>query len=315
MLHKIYKWFSALIILHRVETIPFLLASCAFGPSLGLVNFHIYDKEIILAFLLNVLIAYHGLLGNNYSDYELDKEANNKKRLTDSIDLIGKRILLFILFLQLLFIITLFYINHDIYRNKYVDIWFWSAIVGRYIYNFHPFRLKEKGIWNTFIYAVNFGATPVLLACSILFQDIQQGIWFFVAAGFLMMASQSLWGAAVDYNSDKKSGANTCAVFLGLRRSLLVSQLLLIASLPIIFIGIFQIAGINQIKFSYYFVPGLLLISAGYIYSLYGRHRVTYNNGDKKIAIELQKRMRELSWLIVQTNCLVIGIILTLNSL
>lgn len=306
------RYLAALALLHRIESTPFLVPASAWGAALLAGMWTTHASTILLAVLLNIGIAYAGLLGNSYADYELDLGSTEKRRLTGAVELLGRRRVLALYVLENALLAAAFYRYADDYASPYASLFFWSSIGGRYLYNFRPFRLKERGMMNAACYAFNFGVAPVLLAWSMVSISIPPGLCIFVLGTWLLLCAQSLWGAAADYQSDQASGAATCAVSVGLRQAIRLSQWAMLLSLPAVVAG--QVA-LGATSLDGRWGLGMLLIVAGYAYSVVGRWsavRAAWHS-ENLLGMQLKRRVRELSWLVVQSAAMLAGMVLLMQ--
>ncbi len=313
MIKKFRSFVAGLFVLHRFETVFFVAPLAAWGPLLAFGGGHSDVRLAWLAFVLNVGTAYSGFLGNSYCDYELDRRAPEKRTITGAMNAIGHRNALVLFLMETLLLVILFYVFHAAYASLYADFWFWFGMFGRYLYNFPPFRLKERGVLNMISYATNFGVTPFFLAWSLFYDSYPIGFLCVAAAGFLVMASQSLWGAAVDYESDKRSKATTVAVALGLRRSLGWSQWLMVVSAPLMVFGIYKVLSLQGIRAGALTV-GLLAIMVGYGYSILDRVRYVILADEFVIHVRLQHKFRQLAWLVAQTGLGLAGLLVMVSA-
>lgn len=299
----------SVLILHRVETLFFVAPLAAWGPVLACDAGRQDARLCVLAIVLNVGTVLNGFLGNSYCDYELDKRAPEKRRMTEATDLVGHATVLAMFVTEMVFLGALFYSERRLYASvAYSELWFWFGMVGRYLYNFPPFRLKERGFLNVLSYAVNFGVTPFCLAWSMFYAVFPVGLILVAVAGFLLMASQSLWGAAVDYDSDKGANAKTPAVVLGLRRSLRLSLYLMGLSVPLMVSGIYMLVSHNGLKATP-LVLGVAVVSSGFAYSIVGRVRYVVFSEDALLQTRLQDKIRQLAWLVAQTGAGLAGLL------
>lgn len=315
-MHSLLKTALDILIVHRIETIFFVVPLAAWGPLLGMMGGTGSGALLAVAMVLNIGTAYNGLLGNSYCDYQLDKEAGSKRTMTGAMDGIGRRNVLTLFVLEIVALTALFYWYRPQYASPYADLWFWGGMLGRYVYNFPPFRFKERGVLNMLTYALNFGAMPFLLAWSLFHREYPLGIWLVVASGVLLMAAQALWGAAVDYQNDRRSNAETVAVALGLRRSLRLSQFLMIVSIPVMLFGVYEIALLSGAVGAGALRWGLILIGAGLLYSVLDRIRyVDLSQNDAEVQVRLDKKFRQLGWLVAQTTSGLVGILIIVASM
>lgn len=298
-----------LLLMHRAETIVFIAPACAWGSMVALSAGGGPLFLVVLGTLLNIGAAYNGFLGNTYADYELDLGSPSKKAITNAVASIGKGRVLALFIVEIAVLAFFFYRYHHLYAGAYAtDLWFWLGIGGRYAYNFRPLRLKERGVLNMVFYALNFGVAPVLLGWSIVFDSYPTGVIFITGGTALVTASQALWGASVDYRSDREAGARTVAVVLGQRTSLIASQLFMACSIPFLVYGIYSVSapqGHGQLSRAA--VAGLLIVAAGLLYSMADRIRYVLFADERSLVGRLDNKYRQLTWLLSQCTSVVIG--------
>lgn len=304
----LFVLFRNLLLLHRVETVFFLLFVSAWGSLFALgANPHASWFLVGLGTFLNAGIAFNGLLGNSYCDFDLDRLSPTKKAVTRAIEFMGKPIVLGIFVVEILVLATIFYRYLPLYANSDAVFWFWAGIIGRISYNFPPIRFKTRGILNMPVYALNFGFIPIMFGWSLIADGYPPGLFLIATGAFLMLGAQALWGAAVDYDSDKKGGAVTIATVLGQVRSLKLSQLpMVVGTLSFIF-GVYLIAAAREGSLSHVSLIGLLIIGASFSYSIFDRLNYVLLRNEETMVSRMNSKFRQLIWLSVPSIATVIG--------
>lgn len=308
LINRLFRILRNLLLLHRIETAFFLLFLSAWGSLLALsANPQSPLFLVMLGTLLNAGIAFNALLGNSYCDYELDRCSTTKTAVTSAIESIGKNVVLGLVIVEIFVLAAIFYHYQNLYASTDASFWFWFGIIGRLSYNFPPIRFKTRGILNMPVYAINFGFTPIMLGWSLISDNYPPGLLLIAAGTFLMLSAQALWGAAVDYESDKKGGAVTIATVLGQVRSLRLSQLPMIVGTLLFIFGIYLIAVTHDGHLSHASLIGLIIIGASFLYSIFDRFSYVLMNNEEIIVARMNPKFRQLIWLSVPAIATVIG--------
>jgi 4-hydroxybenzoate polyprenyltransferase len=155
---------------------------------------------------------------NQIFDINTDRLNNKVLILTiNKISLKGTYIFCaFLLLLSILFSV--------LQNNK---ILFFILLILSVLYSLHPFKFKDRPFLDLISNSIGYG----FLVFSIGYNKISLISMIFV----IMMASAYMMTAILDYEGDKKAGKTTTVVFCGIKRSLIITTILLIVDFLISF--------------------------------------------------------------------------------
>jgi 4-hydroxybenzoate polyprenyltransferase len=255
MKNKIYQ----ILVAHRFEFTPVTIAILLSGMVLNIQNINeLFTVPSILTFIVVNIATYWGSIYNVYYDYELDKKNPVKNRLSKSIDeLDNSLITLFLLIEPIIFLSLGLFLAY--LRNNYIG--FILLLIGTFFtiaYSKEPLKFKRRGILNPIslfliimffppIYGyINMGSLVnfyhILVILGLSFVEYGLGLYY----------------TTVDYTEDKLDKIKTPSVLLGVRKSVIVSLLLIIIGVTS-YIWSYSILSPNDIK------PLIISISGAFI--------------------------------------------------
>ncbi|MDR0606367.1 MAG: UbiA family prenyltransferase [Bacteroidales bacterium] len=255
MKKKIHQIFIA----HRFEFTPVTIAIVLSGMVLNIKSLNeLFSLHAILIFVIVNIATYWGSIYNVYYDYELDKKSPIKNRLSKSIDSIGKFLMTVFLVIEPIIFLALGLLLSYLKEN-YVGLIL--LLIGTFFtvaYSKEPLKFKRRGILNSAslfliimflppIYGyINMGNSVnlyhILLILGLAFVEYGLGLYY----------------TTVDYTEDKQDRIKTPSVILGVRKSVIVSLLLILMGIAL-YIGSYMVLSPNNI------VPLIISISGTFI--------------------------------------------------
>ena len=241
----------------RVSRANLLLASIG-HPALGLLiganmlnNLLIWEAPLYI--VLHYSIAFFGCNLNSLCDYNVDKLY--KKYMSDSVDLIGKKNLKIIIFLEFLLsitIITFFLINGYLVVGLLGII----ALFIIFFYSAEPIRLKKQGLLSPLPIIILY-TIPMLGGWFIFKENITIYFLLFLVGYVLMNEGFTLVNTCEDYREDKKENIKTWAHLFGLKKTLKLAFIFSLMGLLCI-VGLFL--KLYQYTWDIVYIPAIVSI-------------------------------------------------------
>ncbi len=185
-------------------------------------------------FLLNIIgfsfVMLSIFLSNRINDYEVDKV----NRGPGFIEIKNIKLAKVVEFFYIIVGFTIIsFSNNFIY---YAILYFIALIIG-YLYNNKPFYFTGRPFLDFLSNALGYGVVSVILGYvsstyTFKFNMIfQQDIFLNIVAYFFLMGAGSIGSTLPDIKGDLKNGKITTPIFIGIKKSLILSIIFLIISL------------------------------------------------------------------------------------
>jgi len=175
--------------------------------------------ETGLYILLHYIIALFGCNINSLSDYEVDKLY--KRYMADSVDIIGKSAIKYIIILEGIIAITLI-IVFILFGYFLVALLAVIGFLGAFFYSAEPVRIKKHGLISPIPVLILY--TFPLFGGWFLFRS--ELTWYFIlfVVGYMLLNEGfTLVNTSEDYTEDKKRNIKTWAHLFGLKKTLIIS--------------------------------------------------------------------------------------------
>ncbi|MCJ7571279.1 MAG: UbiA family prenyltransferase [Candidatus Thermoplasmatota archaeon] len=241
----------------RVSRANLLLASIghtALGLFIGasiLSDLLIWEVPVYI--LLHYSIAFFGCNLNSLCDYNVDKLY--KKYMSDSVDIIGKKNLKIIIFLEFLIsvsIIMLFFLKGHLVVSLLGII----GLIIIFIYSAEPIRLKKQGLLSPLPILILY-TIPMVGGWFIFRENITIYFLLFLVGYVLMNEGFTLVNTCEDFTEDKKEKIRTWAHVIGLKKTLKLAFIFSLCGLLCI-IGLFL--KLYQNNWDIVYIPAIVSI-------------------------------------------------------
>ena len=252
-----------LIPITRVEFIPANSASVLIGFAWAIDKNYVFDQKTIgLLLSLFVVLSAVGTLGahwNSYSDYELDADDPTKTNLHKSLSDLGKKNLKDIIrveFVLATLIFLLFLLNY--YSWKLLGLWI-AATSFAFAYSMPPARFKAKRLLAFFSLCLVLSILPIMFVYLSINQSLCAEFISFLIGHTMVIYSLIIPTEIRDYAVDKSHQVSTMTVWLGLKRAIIFSQILIVAGTVLIVASYSNLELFNEnpiIKITLFFLTG-----------------------------------------------------------
>ncbi|MCX2678834.1 UbiA family prenyltransferase [Galbibacter sp. EGI 63066] len=200
---------------------------------------------LFVTFPLNFLV--YGL--NDYNDYKADMENDRKGNYLfgakSSKEQLAK------LPIKISWVMAPFILFFSFYSGIIMLLLLAFMIIVNILYNFKPFRIKERPPFEIFI-QVGYVFTAFF---SVVLNDLEMLPWETVIYLSLFAFQAHIAGEIMDIDPDKKAGKKTTAVIIGRKKAKLLMLVLLITEMYILFFW-----------FDDYFLAGFLAVFSAWLF-------------------------------------------------
>lgn len=210
-LKETVKEFAVFIRIQQLGTsvTPIIGALSVKGSSLDITT-------AFLLFLITMIINIGGQIHNDLCDYKIDKSSKELQRrplVKGTFSL--KQAKIFILINLVLVLLLLFYFYPSFYAITTILIGF---LFGT-LYNLYSKRLPGADLFLSVSFSLFFLFGAIVATDNFTgFQDISSTTWILAALAFIhVFLMDALGGGLKDAENDRKSGAKTIAVALGVK--------------------------------------------------------------------------------------------------
>ena len=215
------------LVVSRWEIQLVSFASATLGPILAASKIgDLFSADVLLFILLFYLAATFSCNINCY--YDVDVDSLYKKRLSSAVETIGKPGLRAIMLAELILaaIISSVLALHGRIITSLLAL---SGLLFGWAYSSPPLRMKGHGLWGQLLVNTGIYVFPILGGYLVVKNWIPLNIWLFVIFYAVMNTGINLVNSAEDYDEDRRMGIRTAAHALGLKRTLYLAALLMLA--------------------------------------------------------------------------------------
>jgi 4-hydroxybenzoate polyprenyltransferase len=215
----------------RPEFLPANLGSLFLGFSWAINPPVIFTLNlgilVLLCFFTISLVSAFGAQLNTLGDYELDLTDKRKRNLTNAIEKLGRRrVKAFIVTEFVLSLVTL-YLMYELEANlKLVLLWIAGTFLA-FSYSTPPIRFKKRSWLEMITIILVLSVIPMLFVFYTFAPHLDLTFLFFLTGQALTVYSVIIPTEIRDYFTDKPMGVKTMTVRLGLKRSSLLSILMM----------------------------------------------------------------------------------------
>jgi 1,4-dihydroxy-2-naphthoate octaprenyltransferase len=294
---KIQEKFNLLVPITRVEFIPANSASVLIGFAWAISEGYVLGFKTIGIFVsLFLVLSAVGTLGahwNSYSDYEMDAEDATKKDLHKSLSDLGKNGLKVIIRVEMVLaaiIFILFLINS--FDWKLIGLWIISVFFA-FSYSMPPARFKGRGPLAFISLCLVLSVLPILFVYLSINQSLSAEFMCFLVGHTMVVYSLIIPTEIRDYAVDKRFQVCTMTVWLGLKKVVIFSEILIVLGSGLIIS--------SYIKTEYFLNNPIAIISLlglvvcnGFVFSKFNQLRklinsISRSDGQNKKASALAK--------------------------